>query len=513
MPSEAFAPQISETQKNWTLVATILGSSLVFINGSTVNVALATLQRQLGATVADIQWVVNAYLLFLAALILIGGSLGDRLGRRRIYVAGVALFGGASVWCGLAPTVEQLILARAVQGVGGALLTPGSLAILNATFEKKDRGRAIGLWSGFSALTSAIGPLLGGWLIDALSWRWIFFILVPMATIVILLSWWQVPESKDDAASGRLDWPGALLATLGLGGLTFGMISINSEQLSPALAWSSIPLGLLLLGLFLWRESRAAAPMLPLPLFRSATFSGANAVTFFLYAALGAVLFFVPLNLQQVQGYTATQTGAAFLPFVLLLSLLSRWIGGLANDVGARLLLTIGPVIVALGFLIMARPGRGGSYWTTFFPAFFAIGLGMAASVAPLTTTVMAAAPDRFSGAASGVNNAISRVANLFAIALFGIVILQFFSHSLSEGLAGNALSAEQQAQIQSEAENLAEIKIPAAFSPAEAQHTEAVIDRSFLSSFRKIMYLCAAMALGSSLLAWLTIDDRVVKE
>jgi len=507
------ASTISQREKNWTLVATILGSSLVFINGSSVNVALATLQRQLDASVADIQWVLNAFLLFLAALILIGGSLGDRLGRRRMYVLGTAIFGIASIWCGLAPNIEQLIAARAVQGIGGALLTPGSLAIINATFERKDRGKAIGLWSGFSALTSAIGPLLGGWLIDTLSWRWIFFILVPICALVILIAQWRVPESKDVEAAGRIDWQGAVLATLGLGGLTFGLISINSEHLSLTLAWASIILGIVFLLWFVRWEGRTGAPMLPLKLFQSTTFSGANVVTLLLYAALGAVLFFIPLNLQQVQNYTATETGAAFLPFILLMTILSRWVGGLTKEIGARLPLTVGPVIVAGGFLLLAWPGIGGSYWVTYFPGFVALGLGMSASVAPLTTTVMAAVADRFSGIASGVNNAISRVANLFAIALFGVIILQFFNSSLAERLAKSQLSAEQQATIQDRSEDLAEIKIPSSFSSTEQQQADDCIDKSFLYSFRQIMYLCAALAVLSSFLAWFTVDDAVVKE
>lgn len=508
MTSDKPNQPISKAEKNWTLAATILGSSLVFIDGSSVNVAIPTLQKNLNASVADIQWVVNAFLLFLSALILIGGSLGDHFGRRRVYVIGTAIFTGASVWCGLAPNVEQLILARAVQGIGGALLTPGSLALINATFEKNGRGKAIGLWSGFSALTSAVGPLLAGWLIDTFSWRWIFFILVPFAVAVILIALWKVPESHDDKADTALDWQGALLATLGLGGLTFGMISTNDVQIAPLWIWVSIVGGILLLLVFLIRESKTKHPMLPLQLFKSHTFSGANALTLLLYAALGAVLFFVPLNLQQVQNYTATQTGAAFLPFILLLSILSRWAGGLTNRIGARKLLTIGPMIVAGGFLLLALPDIGGSYWGTFFPGFFVLGLGMSASVAPLTTTVMSAAPDQLSGTASGINNAIARVANLFAVALFGIIILQLFSSNLNKRLRASNLNPTQQQLILERKFDLADIKIPDSFTNNEKASADAAINQSFVHSFRWVMYICAALAAMSATIGWLTIKD-----
>lgn len=511
MPSNE--KSISPQQQTWTLVATILGSSLVFINGSTVNVALPTLQRQLNASVADIQWVLNAFLLFLSALILIGGSLGDKLGRRRVYVIGTAIFAGASVWCGLAPNVEQLILARAVQGVGGALLTPGSLALINATFAKNGRGKAIGLWSGFSALTSAMGPLLGGWLIDTFSWRWIFFILVPLAILVIIIALWRVPESLDEQAGDGLDWQGALLATLGLGGVTFGMISVNDLQIASLWIWISIIGGILILLAFFFWEKRVKQPMLPVRLFESRTFAGANALTFLLYAALGAVLFFVPLNLQQVQGYTATETGAAFLPFILLLSILSRWAGGLTSTVGARKLLTIGPIIVAGGFLLLAYPGIGGSYWVTFFPGFFVLGLGMSASVAPLTTTVMSAVAERFSGTASGINNAVSRLASLFAIALFGIIMLQFFGSDLKKRLSETDLNTKKQATLLDRKYDLAEIKIPDTFHSAEKTTADHLIDRSFVFSFRRIMFICAFMAVFSAVLGWLTVDDNVLEE
>ena len=312
----------------WVLAATILGSSMAFINSSTVNVALPALQQALDASVTDIQWIVNAYVLFLAALILLGGSLGDHFGRRRIFMVGVTLFAGASLWCGLSTTLDSLISARALQGIGAALLTPASLALISATYGD-ERGRAIGLWAAFSALTAALGPLLGGWLIDTFSWRWIFLLHLPLAVAVLALSWRRVPESRDESAN-QLDWWGALLATAGLGGITYALIESSNRSFTDPLVPGSLAAGLLLLGIFLAVEARRDHPMVPLSLFRSSTFSGANGLTLFLYTALGALLFFLPLNLIQVYGYSATEAGAALLPFSLLLALLSTWAGALA---------------------------------------------------------------------------------------------------------------------------------------------------------------------------------------
>jgi EmrB/QacA subfamily drug resistance transporter len=495
----------------WVLVATILGSSMAFIDGTVVNVALPVLQTELHATATDVQWVVEAYSLFLAALILVGGSLGDHFGRRRVFAIGIVLFTGASVLCGLAPNVNFLIFARAFQGVGGALLVPGSLAIISASFDSKQRGTAIGTWSGFTAITSAVGPVLGGVLVQYASWRWVFFLNVPLAVIVLIVLFWRVPESRNEAlaAHPQLDWWGALLATLGLGGIVFGLIESNNLGVGSGLVLLSLGIGVAALIAFLLVEARSQAPMLPLSLFRSRTFSGANVLTFLLYAALGASLFFLPFNLIRVQGYTPTEAGAANLPLILILFFLSRWSGGLVTRYGAKLPLIIGPLIAALGFALFARPGIGGSYWTTFFPAAVVLGIGMAVSVAPLTTAVMGAVDVQYVGTASGVNNAVSRTAGLIAIAVFGIVVLAIFSNSLASYLSVLHVPAGIQQALLVQENKLVGIEIPAGLSTATHAAVQQAIAESFISSFRVVMLIAAALAVCSSLSSLLLIEGK----
>jgi EmrB/QacA subfamily drug resistance transporter len=506
------APECISVAKNigpWVLAATILGSSMAFIDGTVVNVALPVLQTDLHATAADVQWVVEAYSLFLSALILVGGSLGDSFGRRRIYAIGIALFTAASVLCGLAPNVTFLIFTRAVQGVGGALLVPGSLAIISASFAKEQRGRAIGTWSGFTSITSALGPVLGGWLVQYASWRWVFFINIPMAAITLGILFWRVPESRDEENKARLDWWGALLATLGLGGIVYGLIESSNLGLANPLVIFALILGVVALIAFLFVEARSSSPMLPLSLFRSKTFSGANLLTFLLYAALGGALYFLPFNLIRVQGYPPTAAGAANLPFIIIMFSLSRWSGGLVSRYGAKLPLIIGPLIAACGFALFAVPGIGGSYWTTFFPAVVVLGLGMAVSVAPLTTTVMGAVDVQRAGVASGVNNAVSRAAGLIAIAVLGIVILSVFESSLDSHLAGLHLASATQQMIETQRTKLVGIAIPAGVSNSLYAALERAIDESFVAGFRVVMLICAALAAASALSALLLIEGK----
>ncbi len=480
------ARRLGAGRGGWVLAATILGSSLAFIDGTVVNVALPALQSALGATLAEVQWVVESYALTLAALLLTGGSLGDLLGRRKVFVAGVVLFAAASAWCGLSRAIGELIAARALQGVGAALLVPGSLALISASFSPAERGRAIGTWSGFTAITAAIGPVLGGWLVQHLSWRWIFFINLPLAITVLAITFWRVPEARAAHAASRIDWPGVVLTIAGLGTLVFGLI-----ESVPAAGLAGI---LLLIG-FVYLESRSPAPMLPLGLFRSRSFSGANLLTLFLYAALSGVLFFFPLNLIQVQGYSATQAGAALLPFIVLMFLLSQWSGGLIPRYGARGPLIVGPLIAAVGFALFARPGIGGSYWSTFFPAVIVLGLGMAVSVAPLTTTVMNSVPQDRAGVASGVNNAVSRVAGLVAIAVLGVVLYAGFNRRLDRELAALALPPSIRVEIDAERRNLGAART----TDAEGQ---AAIRKAFIAGYRYVIWTAVALAIASSVSA-----------
>src|SRR5213596_601645 len=424
------AAPCSKRAGRWVLAATTLASSMAFIDGTVVNVALPALQTNLNATIVDVQWVIEAYSLLLAAFLLVGGSLGDHYGRRRVFVVGVSLFALVSAWCGFAADIRQLIAARAVQGLGAALLVPGSLAIISSSFPENERGRAIGTWSGFSAITTAIGPVIGGWLIEHVSWRAVFFINMPIALLVILISLWRVPESSD-AESAGLDWRGAIIGALGLGALVYGLIESSRLGFNDRSVLAAVVAAVALLALFLIIEARVSNPMLPLSLFQSRTFTGANLLTFLLYGALGGTLFFLPLNLIQVQHYSATAAGAALLPFILIISLLSRWSGGLITSYGPKLPLLIGSLIAASGYLLFMLPTVGGSYWIKFFPPVAVLGLGMAICVAPLTTAVMSSVAENHAGIASGVNNAVARTASLVAIAVLGIVMLHLFNHAL----------------------------------------------------------------------------------
>ncbi|MFM0054380.1 MFS transporter [Paraburkholderia phytofirmans] len=464
-------------RKKLALAATILGSSMAFIDGSVVNVALPSIQSELGASVAAIQWVVDAYLLFLGALVLVGGSLGDKLGRRTVFIAGIGLFTLASIGCGLAPGAAALIAARAVQGVGAALLVPSSLSIIGAVFDDKERGQAIGTWAGVGAITSALGPVAGGWLVDAFSWRAIFFLNVPIACATVALAVMAVPDSRQDdegnpstlagattghAAAG-LDWPGAATATAGLAALTYGLTLASARGFGDRWVLASILGGLLVLIAFVALEARTRNPMMPLDVFRSRDFVGANLVTLLLYFGLGGALFFLPFTLIRAYGYSATQAGAALLPVPVIIGLLSRFTGGLTSRYGARALLTAGPVVAAAGFAMLALPWVRGDYWRGFLPALAVLGLGMTVTVAPLTTTVMTSVSAARTGVASGINNAVARVASLLAIAVLGIVFV--WSHDAALDARLDALHVPQAAR---EAASLAQIGMDAgAASPA----------------------------------------------
>jgi EmrB/QacA subfamily drug resistance transporter len=479
---------------------------MVFIDGSAVNVALPVLQSSLDASVTEVQWVIEVYMLLLAALILVGGALGDHLGRRRVFVWGVCIFALASAWCGVAPSATQLIAARAVQGLGGALLVPGSLAIISASFDEAARGAAIGTWSGVTAMTTAAGPVLGGWLAANASWRWVFLINIPFALAVVLIAAARLPESRDPSASGRLDWSGAAVSAAGLGLLVYGLIESANVGLTHPLVLAAISGGVLLIGVFIVVESSVSNPMLPLDLFRSRNFAGANLLTFLLYGALGGALFFLPFNLVQVQHYTPAEAGAAWLPFILIIAVLSRWTGALVPVVGARSLLVIGPLITAIGFGLAAVPGLGGGYWTTFFPAFVVMGLGMSVAVAPLVTVVMGSVESSRAGIASGVNNAISRAAGLLALAVMGVLVLAVFQRELDRRLASSFVRPAVVEQLVQQPLNLAATRVPPAATAAEAQVLRSAIDASFVAGFRVAMLTAAGLAAASALVAVGTI-------
>ncbi|HEV2405901.1 MAG TPA: MFS transporter [Ktedonobacterales bacterium] len=515
--TDATAPCARRVER-WILIATILGSSLSFIDGTVVNVALPTIQRELHATVANVQWVVEAYSLFLAALILVGGSVGDRLGRRRVFTTGVIIFTLSSVACGLAPTIIVLIVARAAQGIGGALLVPGSLAIIGASFGEDRRGAAIGTWSAFTTVTAALGPVIGGWLVQAASWRLVFFLNVPLAVVTLAVTFRFVRESYGaDAHAGHLDLSGAGLATFGLGALVFGLVEWSVLGLGAPLVIASMAVGVAALAAFVVYELRAERagrrPMIPLSIFRSRMFTGANLLTLLLYGALGGALYFLPFNLQQAQGYSAAQAGAALLPMTVMIFALSRWAGGLVPRVGAKLPLVVGPVIAACGFALFAVPGIGGSYWLTYFPAIVALSLGMALVIAPLTTSVMSALGQDRSGVASGVNNAASRTAGLLAIAIMNLVVVAVFSHAFDTRIAALHLSPALNHALAAQRTRLAAARAPTDAPNATQSAVQHAVALSFVAGFRVAMLIGAALALTSSLMAAVFIEGKGVGE
>ncbi len=479
---------------------------MAFIDSTVVNVALPVLQRDLHATSVDVQWVVEAYALFLAALILVGGALGDRFGRKRVYATGIILFAVASALCGISQSAGQLIVARAIQGIGGALLTPGSLAIISASFPAAGRGRAIGTWSGFTTITSALGPVLGGFLIQ-FSWRWIFFINLPLAVAALALLFLHVPETRDMNETGPLDITGAMLATLGLGALIFGLITAGAHGFGHANVLFPLVIGVAALAVFIATEGRVRNAIMPPSLFKSRMFSATNVLTFFLYGALGGALYFLPFNLQQLHGYTALQSGISLLPFTIIMFSLSRWAGGLINRFGARLPLVIGPTLAGIGFLLFARTGMDGNYWTQFFPAVLALAFGMTTTVSPLTTSVMGAVGQEHAGIASGVNNAVARTAGLVAVAVFGIIVTQIFFASITGNITALHLDPGLQQQMLDQRDKLLGAQIPATVSAATHHALLNALDTAFIKGFRAAMFVGAGLAFISAIVAYFFVD------
>lgn len=465
-PAAADAIAFDSASGRWVLAIAVLGSGIAFLDGTVVNVALPDIGRDLGASTSALQWVLNGYLLTLASLILLGGSLGDRMGRRRIFVIGTAWFTGASLLCAVAPSAEALIFARLLQGVGGALLTPGSLAMIEGSFRRADRARAIGAWSGLTGVGAALGPLLGGYLVEAISWRAIFLINLPLGLFVVLMAPRHVPETRDPMASGRLDVLGAVLAALGLAGTTYALIEAPEAGASPLILVAAIG-GVLALIAFLVAERREVNPMMPLTMFANRQFSAANLVTVVVYAALGGVFFLLVAFLQISLGWSPLAAGAASLPVTVLMLLFSARAGALAQRIGPRIPLTVGPLVIAAGMLLMTRIDPGDGYVSSVLPAVIVFGLGLTLVVAPVTATVLAAAAARHAGIASGINNAVSRVAGLFAVAVLPLV----------GGLTGDAF-----------------------YDPV-----------AMTDGFHTAMVATAALAALGGLIAWLTIDPRVL--
>jgi EmrB/QacA subfamily drug resistance transporter len=411
------AIRMGTVQARWVLLATVLGSGLAMLDATVVNVAVRAIGEDFDASFGQLQWTLNAYTLTLASLILLGGSLGDRYGRRRVFVVGVVWFALASLLCGVALNIEMLIAARALQGIGGALLTPGSLAIISATFDAEDRPAAIGAWSGLGGVAAAIGPFLGGWLVEAVSWRAVFLLNLPLAALVIAVALRHVPESKDPRAVRHFDVPGTVLAAGGLGALTYALIGSGDGGVSPTEIAIGVA-GIGALAAFVWVERHSPSPLVPLDLFSSRQFTAANVVTFAVYAALGGVFFLLVLHLQVVAGFPPLAAGAALIPATAMMLLLSARMGRLAQRIGPRWPMTVGPLIAATGLLLTLRIGPGSSYWRDVVPAVAVFGLGLATLVAPLTATVLGAVPQRHAGVASGVNNAVARAAGLLAVAV-----------------------------------------------------------------------------------------------
>jgi EmrB/QacA subfamily drug resistance transporter len=500
------------SSRPWVIAAASLGSGMAFLDSTVVNVALPAVQADLRASAREAQWVYGAYALVLAALVLIGGSLGDRYGRRRVFVLGAAIFAATSTWCALAPGSGQLVAARAVQGIGGALLVPASLAIVGASFEGRLRAKAIGLWGALSGTAMAGGPILGGWLVEEVSWRAAFLITPAMAVVAILIALGHVPESRDPEAR-RLDLVGAVLATTGLGGLVYGLIESSASGFANPVVLTALLLGAVALLAFVFVERRGKNPMVPPSLFRSRDFTGANLVTLLFYMSLTGSLYFVPFLMMQVHGYSAFVTGSVFLPFVAMALLLGRLSGRICARFGAKVPLVVSSLAAAVGFVLFALPGvEHGSYWTSFFPAMVVQGFGMALIITPLTTVALGSVDGEHSGVASGVNNAMARVAGLLAVAVLGLFAYGAFSATLDARLEAMDLPGGVRSHLETAKADLAAAEAPEGVDAGTAAQIERAIDESFVAGFRAVMAVSAGLALASALAAAVLVGDGRVR-
>jgi EmrB/QacA subfamily drug resistance transporter len=499
----------------WIMTSVILASAMAFIDGSALNVVLPSLQKDLRASGTDLFWMLNSYLLMLAALILPGGALGDKLGRKKIFMIGIALFILGSAACGFAPSVLLLIFFRALQGIGGALMIPGSLSLITCSFSQNERGKAIGTWSAVTTLVTIAGPLLGGALADAGLWRMIFFINIPLGIISLLILWRKVPESIDEETGSSLDPGGSFSIIAALALLTFGFLRIPAKGFNNWPVYISLAGGMLALIIFIFIEKKSRHPMMPLQLFSSKSFTGANLLTLFLYAALAGGMLFLTLNLVQIQGYTQLQAGMTLLPFTILLILISRWSGGLVDKYGPRWFLILGPSVVALGLILLSfvkQTSGPSSYWVTYFPGIFFFGLGMSFTVTPLTTTVMSAVASHYSGTASGINNAISRIANVFANAILGALAILFFTAFLENNIKEISLTKDLRQEVIAQSRNLGDAKVPSAIGEKNKLKIQKAYKESFIESYIQVMRICALLAILSAFMAFIFIKNKEVE-
>ncbi len=503
-------PTLSSVTGKWIMVSVILASAMAFIDGTALNVALPSLQKDLNASGIDLFWILNSYLLMLAALILTGGSLGDKLGRKKIFMIGIAIFILGSAFCGFSPTVPYLIASRALQGLGGALMIPGSLSIITASFEE-ERGKAIGTWSAVTTLVTMGGPLLGGALADAGLWRLIFFINVPIGIASLIILWFKIPESTDEQSDHSIDYFGSIAIITGLALLTYGFLTIPNTGFNNVKVYFSIGIGIIALILFVRIQKTSKHPMLPLHLFKNKTFTGANLLTFFLYSGLFAGGLFLTLNMVQMQGYSQLQSGLSLLPFTVLIVLLSRWSGSLADKFGSRRFLIGGPLLVTVGLLLLSfvKNTHGpADFWLTYFPGIFIFGLGMSITITPLTSTVMGALPNHYSGTASGINNAVTRISNVFSNAVVGALAVLFFAVFLTREVNQISFKENVKTQVIQQAANLGDAKVPAIVSSKNNKEVEHLYREGFIKTYTLVMRISAILAFVGALMAFVFIRE-----
>lgn len=507
---------LRSTAGKWLMSSAILASAMAFIDGTALNVVLPALQKNINASGTDLFWILNAYLLMLASLILIGGSMGDKLGRKKIFMIGIFIFIAGSAACGFAPDVNFLIAFRIIQGIGGALMIPGSLSLISSSINQKERGKAIGTWSAFTTVVTMGGPILGGALADAGLWRYIFFINVPVGIIALLILTLRVKENTDESKDDALDFSGAVAIALGLALITFGFLRLPLLGFDNWQVYVSLTAGVSLLVTFIIIEMKSKHPMMPLQLFANKTFSGANLLTFFLYAGLGAGMLFLSLNMVQAQGYSQLQSGLTFLPFTILMITIARFAGSLADKHGPRLFLITGPAIAGFGLMLLSfvkQTNGAADYWTTFFPGILVFGLGMSFTVAPLTATVMGSADEHLSGTASGINNAITRIANVFANAIFGALAVLFFSNALQKEIKDFPIAANTKQMIVAQTVNLGNAKVPSAINNNDKALVEKGYRDGFITAYQKIMRISAGLAFAGALMSFLFIKNSAVKK